>query len=270
MKILFFGDIVGRVGRTGVKKILPELKKQYQPDIVIANGENLAHGVGITPKTAHEMAETGIDLFTSGNHIWDKPNGEELLQTPDPIVIRPLNYGQRKSGVGYKEMDIDGQKLLIINLQGEVFIEDELDNPFIALDQFLLAHAPKNYDAIFIDFHAEATSEKVAMGWHADGRASAVVGTHTHVPTADARILSKGTAYITDAGMCGLRDGVIGVEREGILERFKQTGEFLDEKGGGYFAYSDEGMCDINAVLIETGPKRRAKSIDLIQRTFLA
>jgi len=267
MKILFFGDIVGRVGRSGVKKILPELKEKYQPDIVIANGENLAHGVGITPKTVQEMIDAGIDIFTSGNHIWDKPNGEEILQDSDTKVIRPLNYGDSKSGVGFKELDVKGEKLLLINLQGEVYIKDDLDNPFNSLDKFLAGHPPKDYDAIFIDFHAEATSEKVAMGWHADGRASAVVGTHTHIPTADARILPKGTAYITDVGMAGLRDGVIGVEREGILKRFLSTSELLEEGGGGFFSYSDEGECDISALIIEIGEQRKAKSIELLQYT---
>lgn len=264
MKILFFGDIVGRVGRVGIKKILPELKEKYQPDIVIANAENLAHGVGITPKTIQEMLDAGIDLFTSGNHIWDKPTGEELLQAKDPIIIRPYNYADRKSGIGFKEIDINEKKLLIINLQGQVFINEELDNPFHALDKLLSQHPPKNYDAIFIDFHAEATSEKIALGWHADGRASAVVGTHTHIPTADARILPEGTAYITDVGMTGLRDGVIGVEKDGIIKRFLNTGEFLEE-GGGYFSFADEGECTINAILIDIGEKRRAKTIKLLQ-----
>jgi len=258
MKILFFGDIVGRIGRSGIKQILPQFKEKYHPDIIIGNVENLAHGVGITPKTLEEMAEAGIDFFTSGNHVWDKPTGEELLQAADPIVIRPLNYGDRKSGQGFKEIDIIGKKLLVLNLQGQVFMKDEVDNPFVALDEFFTSHPPKNYDAIFIDFHAEATSEKVAMGWHADGRASVIVGTHTHIPTADARILPHGTAYISDVGMTGATDSVIGVDKEGIIKRFLN-------QDGGHFEYPETGECDVNAILVEIGENRQAQSIKLIQ-----
>lgn len=259
MKILFFGDIVGRVGRSGVKQILPQLKEKYQPDIIIANGENLAHGVGITPKTVQEMLDAGIDIFTSGNHVWDKPNGEEILQADDPAVIRPLNYGDRKSGIGYKEIVVGEKKLLAINLQGQVFMADETDNPFIAIDKFFSSHAPKNYDAIFIDFHAEATSEKVAMGWHVDGRASVLAGTHTHIPTADAKILPDGTAYISDVGMTGASDSVIGVNKEGVLSRFKE------DANGNHFEYAEEGKCGINAIFVEIGEQRKAKNIKLLQ-----
>ncbi len=255
MKLLFFGDIVGRVGREGVRKVIPEAKKLWQPDIIIANAENLAHGTGITPKVIQEMQQAGINIFTSGNHVWDKPLGEELLQDKNPVVLRPENFGKRKSGTGYKIVTIADKKLLVINLQGTVWMKDEVDNPFLTLDAIFAQHPPKDFDAIFIDLHAEATSEKVAMGWHADGRASFVVGTHTHVPTADARILPGGTAYLTDVGMSGARDSVIGVEREPVLKRFK--GE-----PGGRFEYAEEGTADVNAVFVEIGPDRKAIRIE--------
>lgn len=257
MKILFFGDIVGKVGRAGVKKILPDLIKKHKPDVIIANAENLAHGTGITPKTVNELVQAGVHFFTSGNHVWDKPTGEELLQDFNPIVLRPYNYGGTKSGKGVKELSVGDEKLLVINLQGQVFMKDEVSNPFMALDEILKEHPPKNYQAILVDFHAEATSEKVAMGWFADGKVSAVVGTHTHVPTADARILPEGTAFITDVGMTGANDSVIGVEKENILKQFL-TGEKKRKE------YAEEGTCFLNAILIET-KEGKATSIEQIQ-----
>lgn len=260
MKVLYFGDVVGRVGRVGVRKVLPQIVAEHQPDLIIANAENLAHGTGITPKTVQELVEAGVQVFTSGNHVWDKPIGEEILQDRQPVVIRPYNYGKRKSGVGYKEMTIAGKKILVINLQGQIWMKDEVDNPFKALDEILSSHAPKNFDAILVDLHAEATSEKVAMGWHADGRVSLVVGSHTHVPTADARILPQGTAYITDIGMSGARNSVIGVKTEKVLNRFLGL-------PGGNFEYDETGTCDVNAILVEIGPDRKATSIKQLQYT---
>ncbi len=260
MKILFFGDVVGRVGRSGVKQAISKAKAEHQPDIIIANAENLAHGIGITPKIIEEMQSYGVNLFTSGNHVWDKPVGEEVLQAKNPVVLRPANYGNRKSGQGYKVVELGGQKLLVINLQCQVWMKDEVDSPFTTLDEILAQHDLKSLDAIFVDLHGEATSEKVAMGHYADGRVSALVGTHTHVPTADGRILPGGTAYQTDVGMTGARDSVIGVQKENILKRF--LGE-----GGKRFEYAEEGACDINAVLIDVGPDRKANSIRLLQWT---
>lgn len=254
MNIVFFGDIVGRVGREGVKKVIPEIRRDWQPDIIIANAENLAHGTGITPKVIQEMRAAGVDFFTSGNHVWDKPIGEEVLQDKNPLVIRPANYGKRKSGLGYKVLQIAGEKLLVINLQGTVWMKDEVDNPFLTLDSILNEHPPKEYQAIFVDIHAEATSEKTALGWHADGRVSAVVGTHTHVPTADGRILPGGTAYQTDVGMSGAYDSVIGVERDPILKRF------LGQEGG-RFHYAEEGTAVVNAICLEIGTDRRATNL---------
>lgn len=259
MKILFFGDIVGRVGRNGIKKQLKAIVKKHQPDIIIANAENLAHGTGVTPKTIHEMQEAGIDYFTSGNHIWNKPIGEELLQEKKPKVLRPANY-ENKSGTGVLEIEHNGNKLLLINLQGQVFMNEEVSNPFHKIDEILKKKPLIKYDAIFVDFHAEATSEKKALGWFLDGRVSAVVGTHTHIPTADAQILPKGTAYITDVGMTGPERSVLGVEIEPVL------GRFLEENKKG-FSYAEEGTCQINAVVIETGKNKLAQSIEFIQFT---
>lgn len=259
MKILFFGDIVGKVGRAGVAKILPEWKETYQPDVIIANAENLAHGSGITSKTINEMRNAGIDFFTSGNHVWDKPIGEEILQAEKPLVIRPLNY-ESKSGIGMSELQVGEQLLLVINLQAQVYMKDEVNNPFHVIDQCLAKYPLKKFNGIFVDFHGEATSEKVAMGWHIDGRVSAIVGTHTHVPTADAKILPNGTAYITDVGMNGHRNSVIGVIKETVLKRF-----LSGEKSR--FEYAEEGICDINAVLIDLADDGKAKTIELLQTT---
>lgn len=258
MKILYFGDVVGKVGRAGVRAILPQWIKEYQPDLIIANAENVAHGAGITPKTVHELQQAGVQFFTSGNHVWDKPNGEELLQESKPVVIRPENYGSRRSGKGIAELEIGGKKVLIINLQGQVFMKEEVDNPFLAANHILASYPPHKYAAIFVDFHAETTSEKVALGWHLDGRVSCVVGSHTHVPTADARILPDGTAYISDVGMVGPKDSVIGVDKDVIVKRFV-TGEKIG------FRYAEEGVCMINAVLLETGEDYKAVNFTQLQ-----
>lgn len=260
MKILFFGDVVGRVGRMGIKRVIPQIKTEHAPDIIIANAENLAHGTGITPGIIEEMRSYGVDMFTSGNHVWDKPVGEEILQAKNPFVIRPANYGKRKSGQGYRILSVADQKLLVINLQGQVWMKDEVDNPFTTLDAILAEHSPEQFNAIFVDVHGEATSEKVALGHYADGRVSVVVGTHTHVPTADARILPGGTAYQTDAGMTGARDSVIGVQKDNIIKRF------LGEQGK-RFEYAEEGACDVNAILVDIGPDRKAQSIRNLQWT---
>jgi 2',3'-cyclic-nucleotide 2'-phosphodiesterase len=258
MKILYFGDIVGKVGRRGITKVLPELRKKYQPDFVIANAENMAHGTGITPSTMKEMEGAGVDFFTSGNDVFHKPSGLEILAEIPPRILRPHNFPDSKPGTGVKEIDVDGKKLLVINIQGQVFMKDEVENPFLTIDKLLLQYAPKNYEAIFVDFHAEATSEMIAMGWHLDGRASAVVGTHTHVPTADGRILPDGTAYITDVGMNGSKDSIIGASKDAALKRF--LGD------GGRLEYDESGLCSINAIILETD-ERKASSFEQIQMT---
>ncbi|MBI3954002.1 MAG: TIGR00282 family metallophosphoesterase [Chloroflexi bacterium] len=213
MRVLMVGDVVGKPGRRAVRALVPALRQELGLDLVIANGENAAGGYGITPATTQELLESGVDVLTSGNHIWDQKEIIPCLDQEVPL-LRPLNYPPGTPGRGFLRLG----DVLIINLMGRVFMQP-LEHPFRAVDQFLqgLAERPP---VIIVDFHAEATSEKQAMGWYLDGRASAVLGTHIHVPTADARILPGGTAFVTDVGMVGPRDSVIGDTVESVLERF--------------------------------------------------
>lgn len=212
-KILFIGDVFGKPGRLCLKKVLPELKKELSPDVIIANGENIASGMGINEKKYLELLETGIDALTLGNHSW---HNKEFLKEIDRCthVIRPGNYPPGTPGA--EKLIVKG--VGIINMLGRVFMK-EADCPFRTADR-LIEELKKETKIIIADFHAEATSEKYAMGWHLDGRATAVVGTHTHVQTADERILPNGTAYISDAGMVGAYNSVIGVEIAPIVEKF--------------------------------------------------
>lgn len=222
---LFFGDIVGKSGRRMLHKHLGELKKKYNCDFVVANGENASGGLGITPDTAEELFITGVDVITSGNHIWKHKEIFPYLDAKSEKIIRPLNYpsGQELAcsapGLGYAVNKRGNAEIVVINIMGRTFVEP-LDCPFRAMDVVLQKFPLGNGRVILVDFHAETTSEKIAMGWHLDGRVSAVFGTHTHVQTADDRILEKGTAYITDAGMSGAMDTVLGVDKEIIVQRF--------------------------------------------------
>ncbi len=213
MRVLIIGDVIGKPGRTAVRALLPELRQELGLDLVIANGENSAGGLGITPETAEDLLSSGVDAITTGNHVWDQREIIPHLDSSMPI-IRPLNYPPGTPGRGQIRIG----NALVVNLLGRVFI-GTVDCPFRAMDQLLkdLTDPPK---VIIVDMHAEATSEKQAIGWYVNGRASALVGTHTHVPTADARILPKGTAYVTDIGMVGSANSVIGVEVEDVLGRF--------------------------------------------------
>jgi 2',3'-cyclic-nucleotide 2'-phosphodiesterase len=224
LRILFVGDIFGRPGRTIVHERLPELQKEHSVDLTIANGENAAGGFGITPQIAEELFELGIDVITTGNHVWDKreiidymnsANGDE--STLARRVLRPANYPAGSPGFGwYQGRTRSGVPYGVINLQGRVFMTSN-DDPFRLADDLLKQITAK---VILVDFHAEATSEKVSMGWYLEGRATAVLGTHTHIPTADERVLKGGTAVQTDVGMTGPYDSVIGVQKELILQRF--------------------------------------------------
>ncbi|MCY8700965.1 2',3'-cyclic-nucleotide 2'-phosphodiesterase [Bacillus spizizenii] len=218
MRILFIGDVVGSPGRDMVKEYVPKLKTKYKPHFTIINGENAAHGKGLTEKIYHSLIQSGADAITMGNHTWDK---KEIFYFIDdvPNLVRPANFPEGTPGKGITYVKANGKELAVINLQGRTFLPP-LDDPFLKADE-LIAEASKRTPYIFIDFHAEATSEKLALGWYTDGRASAVVGTHTHVQTADNRILPKGTAYITDVGMTGPYDGILGMDRETIIKRFK-------------------------------------------------
>jgi len=214
IKIIFLADIIGKIGRRAVVQYLPELKKEYKPDLTIANVENLAHGIGFTQKTLDEMLDAGVDLFTSGNHAWRKGGSDDILNQENSLVIRPANYEDSKSGVGVRQLEIGQNKLIVVNLLGKVFIDEEVDNPFTTLEGIIKKYKKS---LILVDFHAEATSEKNAFGLYFDGKVAAVLGTHTHVPTCDQRILSGGTGYITDAGMIGHYDSVIGADKNQIF-----------------------------------------------------
>jgi len=223
MRILFIGDIFGRPGRTIVKDRLPELVREQAADLVIANGENAAAGFGITPALAEELFELGIDVLTTGNHVWDKRELIDYFQmadgnphSPARRLLRPANYPPGMPGWGLFQGRKGNVPYAVINVQGRVFMGSN-DDPFRVADDLLKQIAAR---VIVVDMHAEATSEKIALGWYLDGRATAVIGTHTHVPTADERVLPGGTAYITDVGMTGPFDGVIGVKKELIVNKF--------------------------------------------------
>lgn len=217
MRILFLGDIVGSSGRDMVKEYLPRLKRKYQPSIIVANGENSANGRGITEKITKELYAAGVQAITLGNHTWDNKEIFDFIDQ-DSRMIRPANFPEGTPGKGITYVSSPEGDLAIINLQGRAFLPP-LDCPFTVANQ-LVEEARKRTKYIFVDFHAEATSEKQAMGWYLDGKISAVVGTHTHVQTADERILPGGTGYLTDVGMCGPMDGILGMNREAVLKKF--------------------------------------------------
>lgn len=235
MKVLFIGDIVGKTGRSAVKSLLPLIVNKYKIDIVIANGENAAGGFGITEKVASELFDYGIHILTSGNHIWDKKESIPYIGK-ESRIIRPLNYPPGVPGFGSITWAVRDRKIGIINLSGRVFMSN-IDCPFrVGLSE--IERLKKETNIIVIDFHAEATSEKIAFGFYVDGKVSAVIGTHTHVQTADEKILPGGTAYITDVGMTGPADSVIGIDKEQIIERFllQMPKKFETAKGGGIFS----------------------------------
>lgn len=219
MIILFVGDLVGKPGREAALTMMPILRAEFGPDLVVVNAENVAGGLGITPEIARVLLDNGMDVLTLGNHAWSKREAYEFLDA-EPRVLRPSNYPPGSPGRGhglYKTRK--GALVGVANVNGRTFMEP-LDDPFRAADEIIAALHPLT-SLLFIDFHAETTSEKAAFGWHCSGRVSAVVGTHTHVQTADERILPGGTAFITDAGMCGPEDSVIGMDVAVSLERFR-------------------------------------------------
>jgi metallophosphoesterase (TIGR00282 family) len=216
LKILFVADVVGHPGRDAVKALLPGLRKELSPDLVVLNGENAAGGFGLTAKIAAELKGSGADVITTGNHVFAQK--EFVGELPNlERVLRPANYPPPAPGQGWCLVDAGGHQVLVMNLIGRIFL-DPLDDPFRAADAILAAHPETG--VVFCDMHAEATSEKTAMGWYLNGRVSAVVGTHTHIPTADARVLPGGTAYVTDVGMVGPRDGCIGMDKDVVIQRF--------------------------------------------------
>jgi hypothetical protein len=217
MNILFIGDIFGRPGRTMVSDHLADLVQRRECELVIANGENAAAGFGITPRLAEELLTLGIDVLTSGNHIWDRREIMEYFPQ-QPRLLRPANFVSGPGSGIFIGKTRTGVEYAVLNLQGRVFM-GQSDCPFRTADR-LLAELPASCKIRIVDIHAEATSEKISLGWHLDGRVTAVLGTHTHVPTADERVLPQGTAYITDVGMTGPYDGVIGITKETILQKF--------------------------------------------------
>ena len=221
MNLLFCGDVVGRSGREAVVRHVPGLRQALALDFVVANGENAAHGFGLTEKICQELFRAGVDVITGGNHTWDRAEILPFLDA-ERRLLRPVNYPEGTPGRGVGEYaDARGRKVLVINVMARLFME-LLDDPFAALEAALPAASPKaaGYDAVIVDMHGEATSEKMALGHVADGRASFIVGTHTHVPTADVRVMNGGTAYQSDVGMCGDYDSVIGMEPRAAIRNF--------------------------------------------------
>ncbi len=259
MNILFIGDIFGGPGRQVIKDHLPGLKEEFQIDICIANGENVAHGKGITEKTASGLFDSGIDVFTSGNHLWDRRESIDYLKI-EKRIVKPLNYPD--GAIGFKSYikKINNKKIAVVTLIGQVFMWSA-NSPFTALDEFL-PELKKETDNILVDIHAEATAEKRALGYYFDGRVSAVIGTHTHIQTADEEILPSGTAYITDVGMIGPHDSVIGMDKNVVLKRLVTC---MPQK----FIVASEGL-QINAVFIKINDKNgKALKIQRIRRKNL-
>lgn len=258
-RVIFIGDIDGQLGRAAVKQLLPSLISQYQPDFIIANAENATHGIGITPRHANELLAMGIDALTLGDHAFDKPEIVTLLSQSKQI-IRPLNYPTQVPGFGYQVVENSkGDKLLVVNLLGQVFMKYDLDNPYLAIEKPL-----KEYPNLptLVDLHAEATSEKRAMGFYLDGRVTAVVGTHTHVPTADEQVLPNGTAYISDAGMVGPANSILGMDKKNIIDKFVDQRPYLMEPAPG-------PMVEFGAVVIEYDPDTtKAISIERINQVI--
>lgn len=255
MKVLFIGDIVGKIGRKAVAKILPKLKKELKPNLVIANAENLAHGKGVTETTLKEMMEAGVDWFTNGDHAFKAKKQIEDIYNGGLPILRPANYSADIPGQGHAIVAVGKQKILLINLVGRVFMRMDYDCPFRKLDEILTNFAKQNLSAIIVDIHAETASEKITLRHFVDGKISAIIGTHTHVMTADQQITDRGTAYITDAGMTGFANGSIGLDKENIIKTFLTQIKYphqLPEKGRAIF----------NSVFITINPKTgKAKSI---------
>ncbi len=260
-RILFLGDIFAKAGRQVVINKLPQLIHKGKIDFTIANAENSAHGFGMTKKIVASLYEAGVDIITSGNHAFDNADIMDVMAT-DERLLRPHNWMDETlpgSGIGFVEKK--GCKLMVVNLAGQVFMKEAAQNPFHALDRILGGYPLKQAaDIIFVDVHAEVTSEKQALGHYADGRVSMLVGTHVHIPTADTRILEKGTAYQTDAGMCGVYDSVIGTKKENSINRLRETGQKMPFSP----AEGEATLCAVIADIDEnTGLAQRVSPIRL-------
>ena len=258
MRILMVGDVIGRGGRNALCGLLPGLRDELNIDFVTAQGENLAGGFGLTRSTVADLLDSGVDVVTTGNHVWDKREFVEDLDDPSLPVLRPMNYPAIAPGRGCVDMG----PVAVVNLIGRVFV-GEFDSPFAVIDELLASGWGKGKPLI-VDFHAEATSEKSALGWHLDGRASAVCGTHTHVPTADCRVLPGGTAFVSDLGMVGSPDSVIGMQVDDVLARFL-TG--VPKR----MSPVASGPMNFNSVLIDVDDETsRAVGISRVDRKWIA
>ncbi len=249
MRILFFGDVVGRSGREGLAQRLPALKERLKPDAIIVNAENATSGYGLSMKMAAEFFELGVSCLTLGNHAWAQ---RELLTGIDrePRIVRPLNYPEGTPGRGTYMIELkDGRKLLVVNPIARLFMENALDDPFAAMEKVAKENKLSGNLQIFVDFHGEATSEKMAFAHVFDGRVSAVIGTHTHIPTADEHILPNGTAFMSDAGMCGDYSGVIGVKKEAAIWTFTHKTPYAERKT------PSDGEATLCGVFIQTDDK---------------
>lgn len=258
MTVLFIGDIVGKPARRAVAALLPDLIRELGVEFVIANVENLAHGKGLTASTLDEVVAAGVQAGTGGNHTFAKPEAKELFATEPNILVRPMNFPTGTPGQGQKVFQVGQKTVLVVNFLGEFGMKvPDVENPFAALQHWNADHPTA--DAIIVDFHAEATSEKVNAGWYLDGKVAAVLGTHTHVPTADERILPHGTGYISDVGMVGLRDSSLGVDKDLTLQRYL-TGRPAPHE------IPDHGPIQFNAVLLHIEGNTCTK-IERISRT---
>ncbi|MRU72700.1 TIGR00282 family metallophosphoesterase [Staphylococcus aureus] len=254
MRNRFIGDIVGKIGRDAIETYIPQLKQKYKPTVTIVNAENAAHGKGLTEKIYKQLLRNGVDFMTMGNHTYGQREIYDFIDEAKRLV-RPANFPDEAPGIGMRFIQINDIKLAVINLQGRAFMPD-IDDPFKKADQ-LVKEAQEQTPFIFVDFHAETTSEKYAMGWHLDGRASAVVGTHTHIQTADERILPKGTGYITDVGMTGFYDGILGINKTEVIERFITS---LPQR----HVVPNEGRSVLSGVVIDLDKEGKTKHIERI------
>jgi hypothetical protein len=241
-RVLAFGDVIGDIGRKALASVIGRMKINMSPDIVVVNGENAAHGFGITRQAAKQLLDTGVDVITTGNHVWQKKEVFEFIDST-PNLLRPINYPPNTPGHGTFIYEVNGLKTAVINAMGRIFM-DAIDCPFQRVDLEIERLRKEGVTIILIDFHADATSEKQAFGWYFDGRISAVWGTHTHIQTADERILPKKTAYITDIGMCGSIDSVIGMK---IEESYRKVIQHLPVR----FSPEDKGKIEVQGIVID-------------------
>ena len=260
MKILYLGEIVGKPGRKAVKKILPGLITKYKPDFVFANGENLTHNKGINKKHLDEMLEVGIDYFTSGNHIFDNREFLPELEKKETPVIRPANYPNGTPGRGFARVKKGKKQILLVNLIGRVFMLEGLTSPFFTADEILKNKQASDF--VIVDFHAEATSEKLALSYYLENKINLFIGTHTHIPTADEEIRNNGMAYITDIGMIGPKESILGIKKEIIIEKFLNDSSIIHDIALGDMIF--------NAILVEVEEKtKKAKKIQRIREVIL-